>query len=83
MVTTNVVVQQSAILVTANNPDDRSWTCSIQFNWSHEQFGTRIPGQPPVNTTAQIAPKSNGVIFTLQGAYVNIRIEGQANISVS
>lgn len=77
---TRVEVQPSAIYIYANNREDRSYNCSISFTWSHENLdGTRISQQ--VNTSAGVPPKFNGVLFSIVGAYVRVRIDSGPSIN--
>lgn len=71
-------VKPSAFFVFANNSEDRSYNCSISYTWSHDDYGTRKSQQ--INTVASVAPKSNGVIHSLQGSYVRLQIDSGPNI---
>jgi len=76
---TRVEVKPSAIFIYANNQEDRAYTCSISYTWSHDDYGTRK--SDTVNATAVVNPKFNGVIHSLTGSYVRVKLEGGASIS--
>ena len=66
-------VKPDAIVVYANNPEDRAYDCSIWYVWSHEAY--RTTRTQTVSESAHVAPKSNGPIYTQPLAYLYAKIE--------
>jgi hypothetical protein len=70
---TSYEVTPAAILIYANNPEDRAYDCSIWYVWSHESY--RTTRTETVSETAHVAAKSNAVIHSQPLAYTYVQIE--------
>lgn len=68
-----VEVRPSGIFIYANNTENRAYTCSISYVWSHEERGARTSHH--VNTTVGIAAKFDGVVHASVSPYVDLRVE--------
>lgn len=79
---TRVSATSSSVYIFATNNEERSYQCSIRFSWSHSRFGERK--SDTVNSTTHVQAKLNdGLIYRLEGAYVDLRIDGDVDISCS
>ncbi len=70
---TRYEVTPTAILVYANNLEDRAYDCSIWYVWSHEAY--RTTRTQTVSETVHVAAKSNAVIHSQPLAYLYVQIE--------
>ena len=66
-------VKPEAIVVYANNPEDRAYDCSIWYVWSHEAY--RTTRTQTVSESVHVAAKSNGPIYTQPLPYLYAKIE--------
>jgi hypothetical protein len=66
-------VVPSAIVIYANNPEDRAYDCSIWYVWSHEAY--RTTRAETVSESVHVAPQSNGAIYSQPLAYMYVQIE--------
>jgi len=65
---TSYEVKPDAIVIYADNPEERAYDCSIWYLWSHEAY--RKTTTETVSETVHVAPKSNGAIHTQPLVYV-------------
>src|SRR4030095_8832331 len=70
---TSYEVKPDAIVVYANNLEDRAYDCSIWYVWSHEAY--RTTRTETVSEIAHVAPKSNGVVYSQTAPYLYVQIE--------
>jgi hypothetical protein len=70
---TRYEVTPTAILVYADNPEDRAYDCAIWYVWSHEAY--RSTRTETVSETVHVAAKSNAVIHSQPLAYLYVQIE--------
>ena len=66
-------VTPTAILIYANNPEDRAYDCAIWYVWSHEAY--RATRTETVSETVHVAARSNAVIHSQPAAYLYVQIE--------
>ena len=66
-------VKPDAIVVYANNSEDRAYECSVWYVWSHEAY--RTTRTQTVSDSVLVAPKSNGPIYTQPLPYLYAKIE--------
>lgn len=78
-VTTRTQVNPSSIWIFAQNPNTSGAKCSINVRFSYSDFGTRRS----TSSTAEprIGANYDGVMHNISGAYVDIQLEGQPEIS--
>jgi hypothetical protein len=70
---TRYEIKPDAIVVYADNPEARTYDCSIWYVWSHEDY--RTTRTETVSETVHVAPKSTGVIHSQPTVYMFVRIE--------
>ena len=70
---TRYEVTPTAIVVYADNPEDRSYDCSIWYVWSHEDY--RTTRTETVSETVHVAARSNAVIHSQPAVYLYVQIE--------
>jgi len=70
---TRYEVTPTAILVYADNPEERAYDCAIWYVWSHESY--RTSRTETVSETVHVAAKSNAVIHSQQAPYLYVQIE--------
>ena len=79
MPTHTVSLPGSAVLIHATNMDARQYTAVINFTWTYDSFGETLSQN--VSTTAVVpANVQNHLIFSLQGAWVDVRVPGGVTI---